>query len=97
MNKFRIKKYEIHTEKIQSPDGVRFVLIADQHGISYGKDNCRLLDTIHGLKPDAVLVAGDMAVRTQPDTLVTASKLLTALAEKFPVYYALVIMSIKCH
>ena len=89
MNKFRIKKYEIHTEKIQSPDGVRFVLIADQHGISYGKDNCRLLDTIHGLKPDAVLVAGDMAVRTQPDTLVTASKLLTALAEKFPVYYAL--------
>ena len=72
MNKFRIKKYEIHTEKIQSPDGVRFVLIADQHGISYGKDNCRLLDTIHGLKPDAVLVAGDMAVRTQPDTQQTS-------------------------
>lgn len=89
MNKFRIKKYEIHTDKIQNPDGVRFVLLADQHGISYGQDNCRLLDTIHGLKPDAVLVAGDMAVRAQPDTLVTACKLLTSLAEEYPVYYAL--------
>ena len=89
MNTFRIKKYKIHTNKIQNPDGVRCVLMADQHGVSYGRDNCRLLDTIRDLQPEAVLAAGDMAVRTEPDTLVTACKLLTSLAEEFPVYYAL--------
>ena len=89
MDKFRIRQYEICTDKIRNPKGVRFVLLADQHGVSYGKDNCRLLDAIRDLKPDAVLAAGDMAVRTEPDTLVTAHKLLGALAERYPVYYAL--------
>ena len=89
MDNFRIRQYEICTDKIRDPKGVRFVLLADQHGISYGKDNCRLLDAIRDLKPAAVLVAGDMAVRTEPDTLVTAHRLLASLAEGYPVYYAL--------
>ena len=48
-----------------------------------------LLKRIRREKPDAVLSAGDMAVRTCPDTLVTACKLLKELAQYFPVYYAL--------
>ena len=36
-----------------------------------------------------ILSAGDMAVRTETNTLVTACKLLTELAGDFPVYYAL--------
>jgi len=88
-NKFRIRQYEIHTPKIYNPKGVRFVLIADQHGISYGEDNCQLLDAVRSLNPDAVLIAGDMVVRTDADTLVTARKFLDILAREFPVYYAL--------
>ena len=76
MKDFRVKKYQIHTDKIQNPEGVRFVLLADLHGISYGRENVRLVETIRRLNPDAILSAGDMAVRTQPDTLVTACKLL---------------------
>lgn len=89
MKEFKIKKYQIHTDKIRNQDGVRFVLLADLHGLSYGKDNIRLLDAIYKLKPDAVLSAGDMIVRTHPDTLVTACKLMKNLAQDFPVYYAL--------
>ena len=69
--------------------GVRMILLADLHGISYGKDNIRLTETIRKLAPDVILSAGDMAVRTETDTLVTACKLLTELARDFPVYYAL--------
>ena len=89
MKDFRVKKYQIHTDKIQNPEGVRFVLLADLHGISYGRENVRLVETIRRLNPDAILSAGDMAVRTQPDTLVTACKLLKKLVHDFPVYYAL--------
>ena len=76
-------------DKIHAPQGVRMILLADLHGISYGKDNIRLTETIRKLAPDVILSAGDMAVRTETDTLVTACKLLTELARDFPVYYAL--------
>ena len=89
MKKFRIKKYQIYTNKIRNPEGIRFVLLADLHGFSYGRDNAGLIEAIRREKPDAVLSAGDMAVRTCPDTLVTACKLLKELAQYFPVYYAL--------
>ena len=89
MKKFRIKKYQIYTNKIRNLEGIRFVLLADLHGFSYGRDNAGLIEAIRREKPDAVLSAGDMAVRTCPDTLVTACKLLKELAQYFPVYYAL--------
>ena len=89
MKKFRIKQYEIHTDKIHAPQGVRMILLADLHGISSGQDNIRLTETIRKLAPDVILSAGDMAVRTETDTLVTACKLLTELAGDFFVYYAL--------
>ena len=76
-------------DKIHAPQGVRMILLADLHGISYGKDNIRLTETIRKLAPDVILSAGDMAVRTETNTLVTACKLLTELAGDFPVYYAL--------
>lgn len=59
-------------DKIHAPQGVRMILLADLHGISYGKDNIRLTETIRKLAPDVILSAGDMAVRTETDTLVTA-------------------------
>ena len=96
MKKFRIKQYEIHTDKIHAPQGVRMILLADLHGISYGKDNIRLTETIRKLAPDVILSAGDMAVRTETNTLVTACKLLTELAGDFPCIMHLVIMNIKC-
>lgn len=74
---------------MQGAEGVRFVLLADLHGLSYGEDNEQLLAAIRKQKPDAVLVAGDLVVRTQRSTFVTACKLLRDLAQDFPVYYAL--------
>lgn len=59
-------------DKIHAPQGVRMILLADLHGISYGKDNIRLTETIRKLAPDVILSAGDMAVRAETNTLVTA-------------------------
>lgn len=96
MKKFRIKKYQIYTNKIRNPEGIRFVLLADLHGFSYGRDNAGLIEAIRREKPDAVLSAGDMAVRTCPDTLVTACKLLKDLHSIFRYIMPWEIMNIKC-
>ena len=57
MKKFRIKKYQIYTNKIRNPEGIRFVLLADLHGFSYGRDNAGLIEAIRREKPAAVLSA----------------------------------------
>ena len=89
MNRFRVRNYEIQSRKITASSGGRFVLITDQHGVSYGNDNEYLLKVIRRLKPDAVLIAGDMTVRTQLSTLKPAYSLLKRLARDYPVYYSL--------
>lgn len=89
MKNFRIKTYEIASKKINSPKPVCFVLLSDLHGITYGKDNQALVDAVNAQNPDAVLIAGDMIVRTEPGTMKPAVKLLKKLSAKYPVYYAL--------
>ena len=86
MKTFQIKHYSISSEKIREP--LCLAVITDLHGISYGRENNVLISSINKLNPDAVLVAGDMIVCREKDTLQTAEKLLAALAEKYPVYYA---------
>ncbi|VYS78446.1 putative metallophosphoesterase [uncultured Blautia sp.] len=88
MKTFRIKKYEIVSSKIKEGE-IRFAFLSDLHGLEFGEDNSELLHAVRGFSPDAVLCTGDMLVRSHPDTLGTAQKLLGNLAEEFPVYLSL--------
>ena len=47
MKRFRTVHYTIHSEKIKDARGVRFAVIADLHGVEFGPDNQRLLETIN--------------------------------------------------
>ena len=87
MEKFQTVTYEIHNRKIKNKEGVRFAFLADLHGSCFGEDNADLLGEIDRYAPDAVLIAGDMAVRMEPQTLETAQKLLEKLAARYPVFY----------
>ena len=88
MNTFRTKTYQLKSDKL--PEGVRlrFALLADLHGVEHGEDNEELLQAIHRMQPDAVLIAGDMVVRGYPKTLDVARNLLYALSREYPVYLA---------
>lgn len=85
---FRVKYYEMTSSKIKGPDGLRFALLADLHGISYGQDNCRLLRAIRENHPDVILAAGDMIVREYPETLKIAERLMITLAADYPVVFS---------
>lgn len=89
MENFRTIRYEIHNPKIRTKEGIRFACLADLHGSLFGERNSRLLDKIQEYRPDAILLAGDMVVRMEPDTLETASDLLGKLAKEYPVFYSM--------
>ena len=89
MKRFRTVHYTIHSEKIKDARGVRFAVIADLHGMEFGPDNQRLLETINKYRPDGILIAGDMIVRNDSESMKKAESLLKRFSAQYPVYYAL--------
>ena len=89
MKRFKTIHYTIHSNKIKDARGIRFAVLADLHGMEFGPDNRKLLETIHRYRPDGILIAGDMIVRNDSASLKTASSLLRSHAQQYPVYYAL--------
>ena len=63
MKRFKTVHYTIHSNKIKDARGIRFAVLADLHGMEFGPDNRKLLETIHRYRPDGILIAGDMIVR----------------------------------
>ena len=89
MKNYRIRDYEVYSGKIKDHTKVKFAVLSDLHGLTFGVDNRDLIRSIRESRPDAVLVVGDMNVRSIPETLFTAEKLLLTLAMEYPVYYSL--------
>lgn len=89
MKTFRRKTYEIETGKLKGNREVKFAVLTDLHGVVFGENNQELYQTIMDESPDAVLVLGDMFVRSNLSTIGAAEKLLSEISEHLPVYYAL--------
>lgn len=65
----------------------RFVLLSDLHCRQFGEHNGKLLAAIDGMKPESVLIAGDMLTSAKNDGYLLAGELVGRLAERYPVYY----------
>ena len=80
-----VRSYTFATAKIEKP--VRLILLADLHGCFYGENQSGILGKINSLRPDAVVMAGDMLDDALPAAGTTT--LLSALSKKYPCYYAM--------
>lgn len=89
INSFRTKVYRLPTEKIRGQISVKFAVLADLHGIMYGRENQELFERIAVEKPDAVLIPGDMVYSSDPATLMPVAGFLARLADQYPVFYSL--------
>lgn len=78
--------YTMESYKVEEP--VRVILLTDLHQKSFGEGNERLISRIQALKPDAVLIAGDMVNRKNAEWGPLLD-LCRALVEIAPVYYGL--------
>lgn len=84
-----VTDYFIEQENVpEAFDGMRFVCITDLHNNSFGKGNKKLLKKIHALKPEAILIAGDMITAREPKKGKVAIDLLKELANHYAVYYS---------
>lgn len=84
-NRFVVRHYSLRDRRIRKP--VKAVVLADLHNKRYGKENERLLQAIDGIKPDMILIVGDILTAKPKASLDIAVDLLTKLAAKYPIYY----------
>ena len=85
---YRIKEYEIWTQKIPAGNHFTMAVIADLHSKEYGPGNEDLISCLKDLSPDMILLAGDLMVRTRPEALKNAAFLLRKMVSIAPVFYA---------
>lgn len=84
--RFVIRRYTIKNNKIKNK--YRAVVLSDLHNKRFGKNNTLLLEAIHAQKPDGIWIAGDILTARPGKSLEPAIELLTALAGKYPIFYA---------
>ena len=90
MKKFDITEYVIRTDKLcEEFSGYKFVLLSDLHSNSYKINLHEVNKVIHGEKPDAVLIAGDMFNGSIKDDVTDVMNFLIALAKRYQIFYAL--------
>ena len=83
---FVISFYSFDEQKITSP--IRMAFLSDLHLNEFGEDNIELVNTIAELKPDLIIVGGDMNMMKNPDTSIVLT-LCRQLVEIAPVYYGM--------
>lgn len=86
-NRFVTVEYEIVSDKVARP--CKFVLLADLHNKSYGKDHERLINKIDSISPDAILVAGDMLTAAKGNSFEVTLSLMRQLSTRYKIYYGM--------
>lgn len=62
---YKISFYQETSRKVSS--NIRLVVISDLHNREYGENNGTLISDIRALKPDLILLPGDMVIREEDD------------------------------
>ncbi len=84
-HRFVVKEYTCISDKLKK-DG-RFVLLSDLHGKSFGEHNRKLIEAIKNIKPDFIVIAGDMYTAKANVNTALVSGFLSTLAKEYPIYY----------
>ena len=84
-NRFHTVSYELESETVASD--FHFLFLSDLHNKSYGKDNEKLLRAIHEIKPDAILIGGDV-LNAHPGASVEEALSFLEKLTAYPLYYA---------
>ena len=86
---FKVEEYEIKTNKIQQGKKYTFVFLTDLHNVSFGKENQKLIEKIDMLRPDAILLGGDMLIGHSKPLWEHAVSLLAPLSKTYPIFYGI--------
>lgn len=85
-NRFVVRSYRISSPKIKKAS--RFLVLSDLHCKEYGSKNEKLLQEIRKLKPDHILIAGDMITAVPGKDLNPGMDFVETLSKEYPISYA---------
>lgn len=77
--------YDIESSKIKND--IRFVMVSDSEGKTFGDNNSRLIEKIKGASPEFVIILGDMINKNNGDYK-SVVNLCKSLTKSYPVFYA---------
>lgn len=67
----------------------RFVLLSDLHNKVYGTKNDKVIETIHRINPDFIVLAGDLVTSQVREDMTPGIELLRTLRQDYRIYYGL--------
>ena len=67
----------------------RFVLLSDLHNKVYGTKNDKVIETIHRINPDFIVLAGDLVTSQVREDMTPGIELVRALGQDYRIYYGL--------
>lgn len=86
-NVLDVSRYTVQSKKIPAAfDGFKVLQLTDLHSKAFGKDSKRLIRKINKLKPDVIVITGDM-MNSMGDSGDEFIALATELVKKYPIYY----------
>lgn len=85
---FTTEYYDVRSDKIpEAFDSFRFVVLSDLHNYDFDQGNRQLISQIENLKPDAVMIAGDMIDAHPGADMSVAVQMVRDLCDRWPVYF----------
>lgn len=79
-----VSEVTVKHEKIKND--ITIVQLTDLHGASFGINNSTLIKKIDNESPDLIAITGDMYTHSDRSGRETATRLITDLSKKYPVY-----------
>lgn len=87
-NWIKITRTKVFADQLpKSISELKVIHLSDLHGKILGKENQKIIHTIHEENPDLIILSGDM-INSHNDDGSAAVDLLEVIASQYPVYYA---------
>lgn len=85
-----VTRYEIRDSRIPAAfNGYHIVHLSDLHNASFGEQNERLVSKVKELKPDIILITGDMIIGKPGLNVAFAAETVNTLCKIAPVYFSM--------
>lgn len=78
-NRFVVRHYEFESSKVN--DDIKILFLSDLHLKQYGKNNEKLINEIDNLKPDVILIGGDMITAKYGKKIEVFKTLINSLSD----------------
>lgn len=88
--KLTVTEYQIKDKRVPNAfDGFHIVHLSDLHNAEFGAQNEQLINVINELKPDIIIITGDMIIGKPEQDVSKAVDVMNTLCKVAPVYFSM--------